>query len=118
MSIRKGDTILAGNFTKLKPSWSQAEAITTAQLYAGYTASTDGMIVGNASPAAVASGSDLTAPVYINNVQVAKAYNSLNYNGRTTFIIASIQCPVSAGDTIKCNNNSLSSSELKFIPYI
>ena len=74
------------------PDWANAVAITAAQLYAGYTAPSDGMIFIDALPLSSGTGISIT----INNVKVSEGYRNGDYNMST-----SISTPVSTGDVIK-----------------
>ena len=84
------------------PDWANAVSITAAQLNAGYTAPSDGVIVGR-----WVNSSSTGAGMTINGVIVGVASNSTS---------GMLQCTVSSGDVIK-NNGTTGTSEISFVPY-
>ena len=74
------------------PDWAKAITITDDQLYAGYTALTDGMIFIDVLPFINGTQVNIT----INNVKISECYRSNDFNRST-----SVATPVSAGDKIK-----------------
>ena len=86
-----------------KPDWANAVEITAAQLQAGYTAPSDGMIVG----IAWVTDEKPFAEIQVNGVTVAIAKTSN---------IAQIQCPVEQGNTLS-TSKSVAGSKLKFVPW-
>jgi hypothetical protein len=77
-----------------RPDWANAVAITAAQITAGYTAPSDGMIVGWTLP----NDNSLTQVIVkINNTIVARSYRN---NNSVEGWDANVQCPVAANDTV------------------
>lgn len=74
------------------PDWANAVTISAEQLYAGYTAPSDGMIFIDALPAPAETSIYIT----INSIKVGVGYRNSTYNRS-----ASVSTPVSAGDIIK-----------------
>lgn len=94
------------------PDWANAVAITVAQLYAGYTAPSDGMLVcSGVMPSADTTG---TREIFINNVRVVRS----NRASAQAFSHTDVQCPVSSGDLIKSNTDNAWSIEVRyFVPW-
>ena len=91
-----------------RPDWAKAVIITGEQIYAGYTAPSDGMIFIDALPLASGSYVDIT----INNVRVSRGYRNNDYN-----ISTSVATPVSTGDIIKSSKEVAQPySEITFVP--
>lgn len=89
------------------PDWANAVAITAAQVVAGYTAPSDGMIVGFAR-----STAGYSRYLSVNNVRVARTdYFDHNYSA-----YANIQVPVSKGDIFK-SDGSLFEADYQFVPW-
>ena len=90
------------------PDWANAVIITGEQIYAGYTAPSDGMIFIDVLPFASGSYVDIT----INNVRVSRGYRNNDYN-----ISTSVATPVSTGDIIKSSTKVAQPySEITFVP--
>ncbi len=94
------------------PDWANAVTISADQLYAGYTAPSDGMFV--------CSGvmPDLGGPEYkeitVNNICIARG----QFRDYTDYSYGDCSCPVSEGDLIKSNTNSEWSKEVRyFVPW-
>lgn len=113
MSIRKGDTVIAGSVTEQHirdlhdPDWSQAVAITGAQLQAGYTAPGRG-IIHITGRGATATASWIT----INNVKVG-----YYFGGSSTVIDCQLNTPVNSGDIIKTSQQLSVDFSATFVPY-
>ena len=86
-----------------RPDWANAVDISAKQIYAGYTAQSDGMIFIDVLPLK----SDTLISITINNVKVSEGYRDASYN-RTT----SIATPVSAGDIIKSSTEVYQSDSI------
>ncbi len=116
MSIYKGNKLIAdksvGTHLVRKPAWSQAVAISSKELAAGYKAPADGMIVGSVIPAPGVSNLKL----FCNGVLLSLGTN--NPSGHWSSYIQS-HTIVNAGDVISITPNVNSgSSELSFVPFI
>lgn len=94
----------------LHPDWANAVTVSAEQLYAGYTAPSDGMIFIDVLPFV----SETFVYITINNVRVSRGYRNDNYNMST-----SVATPVSAGDIIKSNTKVTTqpASEVTFVPW-
>lgn len=94
------------------PDWSQAEAITAAQLTAGWTATKRGIIVGWFR---TSIDSSTVIVMKMNNVVVARGYQ---YNANS-YWDGNAQCPVAAGDVIKIEGRTAAqlTLEIHFVPY-
>lgn len=92
------------------PDWANAVVITGEQVYAGYTAPSDGMIFIDVLPFV----SETFVYITINNVRVSRGYRNDNYNMST-----SVATPVSAGDIIKSSTKVTAqpASEVTFVPW-
>ena len=111
MSIYKGNNLIAGQGVDTDlirslhdPDWANAVSITAAQLYAGYTAPSDGMFVctGVLTPGG-------SRKITLNNVPIVSG----GYN-----VPGSTRCPVSKGDLIKANNSTAWEDETRyFVPW-
>lgn len=94
------------------PDWANKVAITAAQLYAGYTAPSDGMLVcaGVMTPANSTSARIIT----VNSVPIVKG----QFVKTGEFSYGNISCPVSEGDLIKANSSSAWEGETRyFVPW-
>lgn len=112
MSIRKGDTLLAGSVvTYPKPNWDRSIQFTAAQLYAGYTAPEDGMLVLRFWNATSSTGT-----VKINNI-----FTILTISAQQSGITVpnALTTPVSRGDVVK-NNMTMPENAvaLYFVPWM
>lgn len=93
-----------------KPDWGSAEAISLADAKAGYTVTSDGLIVGFAYiSGSVVSGDHFTT---INGVKVAVAWYSTANNA----VSAELQCPVKAGDVLQIDSY-YTVCGYSFVPY-
>ena len=92
------------------PDWGNVVEITGEQIYAGYTAPSDGMIFIDVLPFV----SETFVYITINNVRVSRGYRNDNYNMST-----SVATPVSAGDIIKSSTKVTAqpASEVTFVPW-
>ncbi len=95
-----------------RPDWANAVAISAAQLYAGYTAPSDGMIVlSGVMP--LANDSNVRT-ITVNNVPIVKG----QYLHSGEYSYGNNSCPVSEGDLIKANISSAWGAETRyFVPY-
>lgn len=117
--IKEGSIVLTGiedeggdyvTRNQITPDWQNAAAITSAQLLSGYTAPSNGMIVG------VAWKDNSTSEVMflkLNSVTIAGSMYSTN-NDRC---FANVQVPVEGGDVLTLTGASTVSSDLSFVPY-
>ena len=97
-----------------RPDWSHAVAITGAQLVAGYTIPSDGMVVGWFRTS-VASSTLIVMEV--NGIIVARGYQ---YAGSPyEEWDGNVQCPVAAGDTVKIEGRPAAQLSLgiHFVPW-
>ena len=92
------------------PDWGNVVEITGEQIYAGYTAPSDGMIFIDVLPFV----SETFVYITINNVRVSRGYRNDNYNMST-----SVATPVSAGDIIRSSTKVTAqpASEVTFVPW-
>lgn len=114
--IKEGSIVLTGYadgesevVIKQQPDWDNAEAITTAQINAGYTVPADGLIVGNVRPGAIG---DLY--IRVNGVTIAKAVESSSpsYVDRLN-----VQCIVNKGDVLTTTMNVNAQTVISFVPF-
>ena len=116
MSIYKGNNIISGgsidtHFVR-RPAWNQAVAISAEQLYAGYTAPSDGMFV--CSGVMPTKDSSAHKIITVNGIAIVMG----QYPSATEYSYGSTSCPVSKGDLIKANTNKSWSDETRyFIPF-
>lgn len=111
MSIRKGDDIIAGTSVGFvrKPAWSQAVAISVADLTAGYKAPADGMIVGTVVP----NTGTGTSQILCNGIILSVGMNPGNW-----LTSAQPHTIVNAGDVISTTAKANTfSSILSFVPF-
>lgn len=90
------------------PDWSQAEAVTVAQLQAGYTAPANGMLVGYMHT----TNSSTLKAVSVNNIAVA-----VTYGIAADVSIAQFQVTVCEGDIITYPAGTVNSSSINFVPF-
>lgn len=123
MSVYKGDKIVGGGRADLEyirklhdPDWSQAVAISSLELFYGYTAPKRGIFVGATMPA--------TSPgtIYIHLSNKIIAYGFVGGSGDTSennIQVAVVNTPVSKGDTLKSSVPTLIDGNYKiyFVPY-
>lgn len=111
--IKEGSIVLTGYadgesevVIKQQPDWENAEALTTAQINAGYICPSDGMIVG-----AAYSNVITTSYATINDIIVGRSERGNDYN---CFI--NVQCQVVKGDVFKITN-LYPSPNISFVPF-
>lgn len=111
-SIAKGTMNLASKsyveslVASRTPDWSNAVAITSTQLQAGYTAPADGVIVGNGA------GTSAVTLLSVNDVVCAVAtYSGGMYVRMNTFVM------VQSNDIIKTSANLNTVCQINFVPY-
>ena len=92
-----------------RPDWAKAVAISTAQLEAGYTTPSDGMIVG------YGYGLSHHSPTFsVNNVAVARCA----YIANAFVSYACVQVPVNKGDIFKSNDALIEAeNDFHFVPW-
>ena len=94
------------------PDWANAIAVSAAQLYAGYTAPTEGLIVCTGFMPEISQGAKIMT---INNVPVARGQFTDNANA---YSYSNVCCPVNKDDLIKTDTISAWSNETRyFVPY-
>src|SRR5574344_217906 len=94
------------------PDWANAIAVSAAQLYAGYTAPTEGLIVCTGFMPEHWKGAKIMT---INNVPVARGQFALNAN---SYSYSNVCFPVNKDDLIKTDTISAWSNETRyFVPY-
>ena len=95
-----------------KPDWANAVTISAAQLYAGYTAPSDGMFV--CSGVMPTRGTSAPKIVAVNGITIAVG----QYNSDTVYSYGDTSCPVSKGDLIKANMSAAWGYETRyFVPW-
>lgn len=93
------------------PDWANAVAISAEQLYAGYTAPSDGMFVCKGVMPTVGNGARV---ITINNVPIVEGL----YEQGPVYSCGDTSCPVSKGDLIKASTNDAWHGEARyFIPW-
>lgn len=116
MSIYKGNNMISGgsidtHFVR-KPAWNQAVEISAEQLYAGYTAPSDGMFV--CSGVMPTHGNDTHKTITVNDITIVRG----QYNSAQVFSYGNTSCTVNEGDLIKSNTNKAWDSEMQyFVPF-
>ena len=116
MSVYKGDKLVAGRsvdtYLVRNPDWANAVEITVEQLYAGYTAPSDGMFV--CSRVMPKSNTTTDRAITVNGITITSG----EYPDNSTYSYGSASCPVSEGDLIKSNiNNAWTSERRYFVPF-
>ena len=116
MAIYKGENLLAtsANSDTLvrNPDWGNAVTLTIDQLWAGYTAPSDGFIAGYfQAPGGGTKETFLT----INDIEVASSM----YNATNVWLTrGNVQAAVAKNDVIKFTTNKpTTATEIKFVPY-
>ena len=95
-----------------RPDWANAVTISADQLYAGYTAPSDGMFV--CSGVMPVMNSDAHRVITVNDIAIVVG----QYNTNTQFSYGDCSCPVSEGDLIKSNTSSAWGDEKRyFVPW-
>ena len=120
MSIYKGDKLVAGRsvgtYLVRRPAWNQAVEISTADLVAGYTAPSDGIVVG-----AVHNTSLEDYYATINGVNRILIISRPTINNYTIARPISISVTLNKGDTLGCTAPSAAdiiiSPSLVFVPF-
>ena len=91
-----------------QPDWANAVAITGAQVEAGYTVPSDGMIVGHGC-----ARSGTGAHFSVNNVNVS----SSEYFANNFVAYGNAQVPVNKGDIFKSSALDSSRTDFHFVPW-
>lgn len=116
MSVYKGEKLVAGgsidtHFVR-RPAWNQAVTISAAELYAGYTAPSDGMFV--CTGVMPTANNDIHRIITVNGIAIVMG----QYNSTSAFSYGSTSCPVNEGDLIKSNTNKAWGDETRcFVPF-
>lgn len=100
-----------------RPDWANAVTISADQLYAGYTAPSDGMFV--CSGVMPDTNSDIHKTITVNGIAIVVGqYNASGIFSYGIFSYGDCSCPVSEGDLIKSNTSDAWNSETRyFIPW-
>ena len=120
MSVYKGDKLVAGRsvdtYLTRRPAWNKAVSISAANLVAGYTAPSDGIVVG-----AVHNTSIEDYYATINGVNRILIISRPTINNYTIARPISISIPLNRGDTLGCTAPSVAdiiiSPSLVFVPF-
>ena len=120
MSVYKGDKLVAGRsvntYLVRNPAWKQAVEISVADLVAGYTAPSDGIVVG-----AVHNTSLEDYYATINGVNRILIISRPTINNYTIARPISISIPLNRGDTLGCTAPNAAdiiiSPSLVFVPF-
>ena len=95
-----------------RPDWANAVTISADQLYAGYTAPSDGMFVCSGVMPNV--NNDIHKVITVNGIAIVVG----QYNASDQFSYGDCSCPVSEGDLIKSNTSDAWSRETRcFVPW-
>lgn len=94
-------------YSSQQPDWSNAQAISTADLYAGYEIPANGLVVGSFC------GNSGSGTLSVNNVVVGNYYKSSS----STNIEVTLSLPVAKGDEIKSTSNGAERNTLSFVPW-
>ena len=95
-----------------KPDWANAVTISVEQLYAGYTAPSDGILV--CTEVMPPKGGKGVRAITVNGIAIAAG----EYGSGGVFSYGDCNCPVSEGDLIKSNtNNAWKKEKHYFIPW-
>ena len=95
-----------------RPDWANAVTISADQLYAGYTAPSDGMFV--CSGVMPNSGNSSSKIITVNGITITLG----QYPGSDVYSFGSTSCPVSEGDLIKSNiSNAWGDEKRYFVPW-
>ena len=120
MSVYKGDKLVAGRSVDThlvrKPAWNQAIAITAAGLVAGYTAPSDGIVIGSVHNTSL---TDYHAT--INGVKRILITSRSTVGNSTIARPMSISTPLNRGDILGCTAPNaadiITSPSLVFVPF-
>ena len=94
-----------------RPDWANAVTISADQLYAGYTAPSDGMFVCSGVMPDLSEGNKI---ITVNGIVIAEG----QFNSESTYSYGDCSCPVSEGDLIKSNTNRAWVDEKRyFVPW-
>ena len=94
-----------------RPDWANAVTISADQLYAGYTAPSDGMFV---CSGVMPTNNVIKRIITVNGITITLGQDNLNGE----FSYGSTSCPVNEGDLIKSSNNDAWDYETRyFIPW-
>ena len=98
-----------------RPDWTSAVEVTVEQLYAGYTAPSDGMFIcAGVMPTLGGGGDAISRVITINGIPIASG----QYISNNVFSFDSNNCPVNKGDLIKANANNAWHAETRyFVPW-
>lgn len=120
MSVYKGEKLVAGKsvdtYLTRRPAWNKAVEISAANLVAGYTAPSDGIVVG-----AVHNTSITDYFVTINGVNRILIISRPTINNYTIARPMSISTPLNRGDILGCTAPNaadiITSPSLVFVPF-
>lgn len=120
MSVYKGEKLVAGGsvntYLARRPAWSKAIAISAADLVAGYTAPSDGIVVGSVHNTSL---TDYHAT--INGVKRILITSRSTVGNSTIARPMSISTPLNKGDTLGCTAPNAAdiiiSPSLLFVPF-
>lgn len=120
MSVYKGDKLVAGRsvntYLVRNPAWEQAVEISAANLVAGYTAPSDGIVVGSVHNTSL---TDYHAT--INGVKRILITSRSTVSNSTIARPMSISTPLNRGDTLGCTAPNaadiITSPSLVFVPF-
>ena len=96
-----------------RPDWANAVTISTNQLYAGYTAPSDGMFIcSGVMP--IDNNTGIRRTIDVNGITIASG----EFNSSGTLSYGDCSCPVSEGDLIKANSDKARDIEKRyFVPW-
>ena len=97
------------------PDWANVVEVTVEQLYAGYTAPSDGMFIcAGVMPTLGGGGDSISRVITINGIPIASG----QYISNNVFSFDSNNCPVNKGDLIKSNiDNAWDPERRYFVPW-
>ena len=102
------DEIATELLEAMQPDWQNAVQLTISQLYNGYTAPANGMLVGAIEPSSSSQMNEIT----INGIIVSEGYKSTS---QTTML--NFQVIVNKGDVAKYDVNGLQTGNFYFVPF-
>ena len=95
-----------------RPDWANAVTISAGQLFAGYTAPSDGMFV--CSGVMPTINNDIHRIITVNGITIVEG----QYNSGDVYSYGDCSCPVSEGDLIKSNTSRAWGDETRyFVPW-